>query len=56
MQGRGVPPSAVENTIRTGTPTPDPLPGRIRHYDSVNNLTVITESDGTVVTVITGKR
>ena len=56
MQGRGVPPSVVENTIRTGTTSLDLIPGRIRHYDSANNMTVITESDGTVVTVITGRR
>lgn len=52
MQGRGVPPSAVENTINEGTATPDPIPGRIRHYDPINNLAVVTEDDGTVVTVI----
>jgi hypothetical protein len=56
MQGRGVPPSAVENTIQTGTVAPDPIPGRTRYYDPVNDLTVVTESDGTVVTVITGRR
>ena len=28
----------------------------IRYYDQANNLTVITESNGRVVTVITGKR
>lgn len=56
MQGRGVIPSAVENTIRVGTPSRDPIPGRMRFYDATNNLTVITESNGRVVTVITGKR
>jgi RHS repeat-associated protein len=55
MQGRGVPPSVVENTIQTGTPSPDPIPGRVRYYDSVNNMTVVTESNGKVVTVITGR-
>ncbi len=44
MQGRGVVPSAVENTIHTGTRSLDPRPGRFRYYDSVNNLTVVTES------------
>lgn len=56
VQGRGVPPSAVENTTQNGLPSPDPIPGRVRCYDPVNNLTVITESDGQVVTVITGQR
>ena len=55
MQGRGVPPLAVENTIQNGMPSPDPIPGRIRYYDPVNNLTVVTESDGTVVTVHPGE-
>jgi len=56
MQGRGVPPSAVENAIRTGRATPDPIPGRIRYDDVVNGLRVVTEADGTVVTVITRGR
>ncbi|WP_275789083.1 RHS repeat-associated core domain-containing protein [Pararhizobium gei] len=56
MQGRGVMPSAVENTVRVGRASPDPIPGRTRHYEQTNNLTVITESNGRVVTVITGKR
>jgi hypothetical protein len=56
MQGRGVMPSAVENTVRVGTSSLDPIPGRVRYYDPTNNLTVITESNGNVVTVITGKR
>ena len=57
MQGRGVPPSAVENTVRTGRASPDPIPGRSRHYDSVNDLTVVTDSQsGRVITVMTGER
>jgi hypothetical protein len=56
MQGRGIPPSVVEEAIQEGTPSPDPIPGRIRFYDPKNNVTVVTESDGTVVTVIPGKR
>lgn len=56
MQGRGVMPSAVENTISVSRATLDPIPGRIRYYDATNNLTVVTEANGRVVTVITGKR
>lgn len=56
MQGRGVMPSAVENTVRVGRASPDPIPGRIRYYDPINKLTVVTESSGRVITVITGKR
>ena len=33
MQGRGVMPSVVENTVRVGKASPDPIPGRIRYYD-----------------------
>ena len=57
MQSRGVPPSAVENTIVRRTPKADPLPDRMRHYDSVNDLTVVTDIEtGRVITVITGER
>jgi hypothetical protein len=57
MQGRGVPPSAVENTVRVGRASPDPIPGRTRHYDPVNNITVVTDSSsGRVATVMTGPR
>ena len=55
MQNRGIPPSVVENAIRTGRQAADPIPGRIRHYDPINNVTVITD-DGTVVTTFFGKR
>lgn len=55
MQGRGVPPSAVENAIRTGRKSADPIPGRTRYFDPVNKLTVVTEASGRVVTVVTGK-
>jgi RHS repeat-associated protein len=56
MQGRGLMPSAVEDTIRSGIPSSDPIPGRTRFYNPVNNITVVTEADGTVVTVIPGRR
>ena len=54
MQGRGVPPSAVENTIKAGTTYPT-NPGTTGYYDSTNNLRVIINSKtGDVVTVIPG--
>jgi hypothetical protein len=56
MQGRGVPPSVVEDAIQNGEKSPDPIPGRTRNYSPENNVTVITDSDGTVVTVINGRR
>lgn len=55
MQGRGIPPSAVDSTIQTGLPTPGYKTGTIDYYDPVNDLTVITDSDsGRVITVHQG--
>ncbi len=54
MQNRGLTPRVVENTIQKGVLSDDPIPGRIRHYDSGNNITVVTEGDK-VVTVVNGK-
>jgi hypothetical protein len=57
IQQRGVTPMAVENTIKNGAVTPDPIPGRLRHYDSANNLTAITDQKtGTVISVMFGER
>ncbi|WP_390888487.1 VENN motif pre-toxin domain-containing protein [Lelliottia wanjuensis] len=54
MQGRGVPPSAVENTIKTGATYPTNA-GTTGYYDATNNLRVIVNSKtGDVVTVIPG--
>jgi filamentous hemagglutinin len=54
MQGRGIPPSVVQNTIQNGTVYPTGA-GTTGHYDSVNNVRVITNSTtGLVVTVIPG--
>ena len=55
MQARGVPPSVVENTIQHGSVSRDPIPGRLRHFDPDNNVTVVTEGSK-VVTVIPGRR
>lgn len=56
MQGRGVPPSAVENAIQNGTRSPGNTPGSTVHTDSVNGVRVVTNSDGRVVTVVTSSR
>jgi RHS repeat-associated protein len=54
MQNRGVVPSVVENTISTGSKYATRA-GTTGHYDSVNNMRVITNSEkGNVVTVIPG--
>ena len=55
MQNRGVMPSSVENAIKHGKYSPDPIPGRTRHVDSENNISIITEADK-VITVMQGKR
>lgn len=56
MQGRGIPPSVVENTIQTGRSFPGNRPGTTGYFDSGNNVTVITGStSGRVVTVRQGR-
>lgn len=51
MQGRGVPPSAVEDAIQNGTQSPGNTPGTTVHTGS-NGVTVVTGNGGRVVTVI----
>ncbi|WP_425402314.1 RHS repeat-associated core domain-containing protein [Inquilinus limosus] len=55
MQGRGVPPSAVEEAIQNGVPSPG-KDGRTVYTDRKNGVAVVTEPDGTVVTVETVSR
>ena len=58
MQDRGLVSSVVENAVRTGTRTPDPIVGRYRFYDAVNDFTVVAEGSAgeRIVTVFQGKR
>lgn len=54
MQNRGLMPSVVENTIRTGTTFPTRA-GTTGYFDAANNVRVITDTaTGRVVTVIPG--
>jgi hypothetical protein len=54
MQGRGIVPSVVQNTIKNGT-TFTTRVGTTGYYDAVNNVRVIVNSQtGKVVTVIPG--
>jgi hypothetical protein len=53
MQGRGITISVVEDIIRTGRKIPSYMK-RIRYYSDVNKISVITEQDGTVVSVVRG--
>jgi hypothetical protein len=56
MQGRGIPPSAVTDTILNGQKSPRDEPGTTAHYSPANNLTVITDDvTGNVVTVRKGR-
>jgi hypothetical protein len=51
MQGRGIPPSAVENTIQHGQRAAGNYPGTTHYYDPINGLTVITNTQtGRVIT------
>lgn len=54
MQDRGIMPSVVENTIKTGTATPS-RGNTTSYYDATNNVSVVTNSSGKVVTVKYGK-
>jgi hypothetical protein len=51
MQGRGVPPTAVEDAIKNGRSRPGNKPGTTVHEGN-NGVTVVTGSGGRVVTVI----
>ena len=55
MQNRGIPPSVVENTITTGQKIPA-KDGRLQYYEKVNNITVIAEPNGDIVTVRYGEK
>ncbi|PKM47123.1 MAG: hypothetical protein CVV05_00035 [Gammaproteobacteria bacterium HGW-Gammaproteobacteria-1] len=52
MQGRGVPPSAVEDAIQNGASKPGNQPDTTVHTGE-NGVTVVTGSRGNVITVIT---
>lgn len=54
MQDRGIMPSVVQNTINTGAATPSRL-GTTVYYDAGNNVSVVTNAKGKVVTVKYGK-
>ncbi|MDN3366525.1 RHS repeat-associated core domain-containing protein, partial [Ralstonia pseudosolanacearum] len=56
MQGRGVPPSAVEEAIQNGEASPGNRPGTTLYTDIVNGVQVVLNDLGKVVTVITRGR
>ncbi len=56
MNDRGFVPSKIENIIKNGQTYENKKPGRITHYDPVDDISVVTESfDKKVVTVTYGK-
>jgi RHS repeat-associated protein len=54
MQDRGLPPSVIQNTIDNGIATPS-RGGTTVYYDATNNVSVVTNSQGAVVTVKYGR-
>jgi hypothetical protein len=54
MQQQGIMPSAVQSAI-SGDPIVGKVPGTTAFYDPFNDLTVITNSNGRVVTVDFGQ-
>jgi hypothetical protein len=54
MQGRGIPPSVVENTIQKGQCTPQDG-GKNKYYDPENKVTVIIGNNGQVISIWPGK-
>ena len=50
MQNRGLTPTVVENAINTGAKSPA-RGGTTNHFDAKNNVTVLTNSSGKVITV-----
>lgn len=57
MENRGIPPRVVDNTIKTGNPTERIRNGvkTTNYYDNVNDVTVVTNDKGGVITVGHGK-
>lgn len=53
MQNRGIPPSAVENTLKAGSPSERIVKGKMttNYYDKTNNLTVVVSDKGNIITV-----
>ena len=51
MQERGYTPSVVENAIGSGVPGPGNTPGTIKYVDATNNISVVVNGTGGVVTV-----
>ena len=53
MQDRGIPPSVIENAIQHGEAVPA-IKNTVIYYDKINNISVVTNKKGDVVTVSYG--
>jgi RHS repeat-associated protein len=56
MQSDGLTPTVVQNTIEYGSASPGNTSGTTVYYDSTNNVSVVTNSSGRVITVYRGGR
>lgn len=55
MQERGCTPSVIEEVIKNGVPSQDPIIDRLRYYDSTNNIGVVTDKiSGLIITIRDG--
>jgi len=50
MQDRGITPSVIEGIIKNGKATPS-RDGKTMHFDAKNNVSVVTNESGKVITV-----
>jgi hypothetical protein len=56
MQGRGIPPSVVDDTIANGQASPGNTPGTTTYYSPTNKVTVVkSNTTGRIITVRNGK-
>ncbi|VHO01010.1 DUF4258 domain-containing protein [Candidatus Rhabdochlamydia sp. T3358] len=54
MQNRGFMPSVIEETIKNGSPSVGKNPGTVAYYSNTNNVTVILNTKGRVITISYG--
>jgi len=51
MQNRGFTPSVIEHTIKNGSHSIGKNPGTMAYYDAFNNITVVLNTEGRVITI-----
>jgi len=55
MRAQGLTPSVVEQAVQKGVSCPGRFAGTTVKYDPVNNVSVVVNSEGSVVTTSFGK-